>query len=319
MGNHRAARGSRRSASADRATRKSSTQGSAAGGARRASVPTERAVDTSATSTGSFAVVASSATEPGKRRATKQSSGRNPLRGVPSVPVLAGAAALAISVGGALAGPGLVGDNAPVAADLSAANSVSAATAQALAGRDQVVSRDSRREQRSQANEAKLLAEAEAAANARSKELADLNVEASKEAAKIKANLWHSPVSNYRLSATFGMSSYLWSTVHTGLDFAAPSGTPLMAVANGTITEVGSAGSYGIRTILTLEDGTEIWYCHQSSVSVSVGQTVTGGQTIGTVGSTGNSTGPHLHLEVRPGGGNPVDPYTALIEHGIQP
>ena len=107
--------------------------------------------------------------------------------------------------------------------------------------------------------------------------------------------------------------------MHTGLDFAAPTGTPLKAVANGTITAVGYAGSYGYRTILTLEDGTEIWYCHQSTMTVSVGETVVGGQTIGTVGSTGNSTGPHLHLEIRPGGGNPVDPYAALISHGIQP
>ncbi|MGH3358613.1 MAG: M23 family metallopeptidase, partial [Nocardioidaceae bacterium] len=69
----------------------------------------------------------------------------------------------------------------------------------------------------------------------------------------------------------------------------------------------------------TLEDGTEIWYCHQNAFAVSEGQVVAPGETIGEVGSTGNVTGPHLHLEVRPGGGEPVDPYAALQEHGVTP
>jgi murein DD-endopeptidase MepM/ murein hydrolase activator NlpD len=85
------------------------------------------------------------------------------------------------------------------------------------------------------------------------------------------------------------------------------------------VTETGYDGSYGNKTVVTLEDGTELWYCHQTSFLVDVGDVVRGGEAIGTVGSTGNSTGPHLHLEVRPGGGDPVDPFTALLEHGITP
>ena len=70
---------------------------------------------------------------------------------------------------------------------------------------------------------------------------------------------------------------------------------------------------------MTLDDGTEIYYCHQTSIGVQPGDKVTSGQQIGTLGSTGNSTGPHLHLEVRPAAGAPVDPQAWLIEHALTP
>ncbi|WP_419996984.1 M23 family metallopeptidase [Streptomyces boninensis] len=124
------------------------------------------------------------------------------------------------------------------------------------------------------------------------------------------------PVSNYTLTATFGETSSHWATTHTGQDFAAPTGTPIKALHSGTITESGWAGSYGYRTILTLDDGTEIWYCHQSSIIKTSGK-VTTGDVIGRVGATGNVTGPHLHLEVRPGGGDPVDPMPWLRKNGV--
>ena len=57
--------------------------------------------------------------------------------------------------------------------------------------------------------------------------------------------------------------------MHTGLDFAAPSGTPIYAVANGTVTETGYDGAYGNKTVITLDDGTEIWFCHQTSYTVT--------------------------------------------------
>ena len=126
-------------------------------------------------------------------------------------------------------------------------------------------------------------------------------------------------MSSYRLTGTFGVRSYLWRTVHTGLDFAAPTGTGIHAIAGGEVTEAGWAGAYGYRTIVALPDGTEIWYCHQSRIDVRSGEEVERGQAIGAVGSTGNVTGPHLHLEVRPGGGDPVDPQAALAEHGVDP
>ena len=127
------------------------------------------------------------------------------------------------------------------------------------------------------------------------------------------------PVHGYHLTGRFGDRSGLWSTVHTGLDFAAPSGTPIRSVSAGVVTAVGYDGAYGNRTVVRLPDGTRLWYCHQSSVGVRPGEHVVAGQRIGTVGSTGNVTGPHLHLEVRPTAGVPVDPLTWLRRHGLRP
>jgi murein DD-endopeptidase MepM/ murein hydrolase activator NlpD len=140
------------------------------------------------------------------------------------------------------------------------------------------------------------------------------------EQAATLARAWVLPLApGYRLTAGFGECSSLWAHCHTGLDFAAPTGTPIRAVTRGRITEVGDAGAYGNRTVETLEDGTELWYCHQVSIDVRVGDEVAAGQQIGRVGSTGNTTGPHLHLEVRPGAGDPVDPAVALAAHGATP
>ncbi|MCD4527019.1 M23 family metallopeptidase [Nocardioides sp. cx-173] len=133
---------------------------------------------------------------------------------------------------------------------------------------------------------------------------------------KPKIKRWHLPVTGYRLTGRFGNAGSMWSSTHTGLDFAAPLGTPVRAIERGKVTSTAYDGAYGNKTVVTLPDGTEVWYCHQDTQRVSVGQGVAAGDVIGTVGSTGNSTGPHLHLEVRPGGGDPVDPERALAAHG---
>lgn len=144
---------------------------------------------------------------------------------------------------------------------------------------------------------------------------------AKRHAGLLARDAWHLPVTAgaYHLTGRFGQCSSHWARCHTGLDFAAPEGTPIHAVATGTVTDAGLAGAYGDRTILTLENGTEQWYCHQSAYAVKRGQKVTAGQVIGAVGSTGNTTGPHVHVEVRPGAGDPVDPYTAMVAHGLKP
>ncbi|WP_210503708.1 M23 family metallopeptidase [Nocardioides xinjiangensis] len=127
------------------------------------------------------------------------------------------------------------------------------------------------------------------------------------------------PLASYRLSAGFGLTGPLWEAEHGGQDFGAAAGEPIVAVAAGVVTEVADAGPYGLRTIVTLPDGTEIWYCHQSDATVTTGQSVAVADVIGSVGSSGNSTGPHLHLEVRPAGGSPVDPADWLRAEGLTP
>jgi murein DD-endopeptidase MepM/ murein hydrolase activator NlpD len=130
---------------------------------------------------------------------------------------------------------------------------------------------------------------------------------------------WVLPVRGYHLTARFGQVSGLWSHFHTGLDFAAPSGTEIHSIAPGVVTSTGYEGAYGNRTEIRLDDGTVLWYCHQTSYVVHPGERVSTGELIGYVGSTGNTTGPHLHLEVHPHGGDPIDPEKWLPEHHLHP
>lgn len=109
------------------------------------------------------------------------------------------------------------------------------------------------------------------------------------------------PVSG-TITSRFGSNSSVRSGSHTGLDIAAPKGTPYCAAASGTVTFAGYKGSLGNLIVITHANGVQTYYGHSSKIYVSVGQTVSQGQTIGAVGSTGNSTGPHLHLEIRVNG-----------------
>jgi murein DD-endopeptidase MepM/ murein hydrolase activator NlpD len=262
----------------------------------------------------------------GKRRAEKPARHSGPrgslFKSLPSTPVLVGVAALAVSAGGAVtaAGTGLTGTDQPrfsQASALSGASDVSRVSL--LEARTAAVSRDSRRDALADAANEKIVAAAEQQAQQRDAGLAQLAQQAETQARKLARDAWVLPMDSYHLTARFGDSSGLWAHLHTGLDFAAPTGTPIHAVAGGTVTSTGYDGSYGNKTVITLEDGTELWYCHQNAFAVSVGDVVGPGDLIGYVGSTGNVTGPHLHLEVRPGGGDPVDPYEALVHHGLQP
>ncbi|MFD3884669.1 M23 family metallopeptidase [Streptomyces microflavus] len=131
---------------------------------------------------------------------------------------------------------------------------------------------------------------------------------------------WSAPLANPNVTTQYRASGASWSSgYHTGSDFQAASGTPVLAIGPGTVVSAGNSGSYGNEVVIQHEDGMYSQYAHQSSLNVSVGQTVTGGQQIGLSGSTGNSTGPHLHFEVRtgPSYGSDVDPIAYLRQHGV--
>ena len=106
-----------------------------------------------------------------------------------------------------------------------------------------------------------------------------------------------------------------WGRIHQGIDIAAPIGTPILAAAGGVVEYAGwSDGGYGNMVDLRHPDGTITRYGHMNAVLVKDGQTVAQGQTIGEMGSTGFSTGPHLHFEIRPNGGSAIDPMVFLAK-----
>lgn len=243
--------------------------------------------------------------QPGKRRAPAPATAHRRLtRGLPSI---LGAAALAVAGVGAVASAGsyqvAAADTVlrPATAHLGHSGST------AVGQRAVTVSRNSSRDQ----------VTAEQAAKERNQHLKSLNQQAAAQTKSLEDGQWVLPVPAdvYHITGTFGATE-IWS-FHTGLDLACGIGTPIYAVADGTITEVGYSGNAGNRTWEVLADGTEIMYAHQSRFAVSPGDTVKRGQLIGYVGDTGRTTGPHLHIEVHPGGGDPVDPYAAMEAHGI--
>ncbi len=109
------------------------------------------------------------------------------------------------------------------------------------------------------------------------------------------------------ITSRFGVSSRVRSSAHTGLDISAAIGTPIKAAAAGTVSFAGNKGSFGKMIAINHGNGVQTYYCHCSALYASVGQSVAQGEVISAVGSTGNSTGPHLHLEVRING-TPYNP-----------
>ncbi|MGW0549193.1 M23 family metallopeptidase [Streptomyces altiplanensis] len=186
-----------------------------------------------------------------------------------------------------------------------AAEAKAAEQAAAEAAEQQSAAEAKAEEEKRKAEEEKRKAEEEAARKAEQERLAKL------------AASYSMPLSSYTLTSTYGQSGSMWSSGHhTGLDFAAPKGTPLKAVHGGTIKSAGWSGAYGYRIVLELPDGTEIWYCHLSSMTVTSGEVGTG-DVIGRVGATGNVTGDHLHLEVHTPGGAGIDPAAWLRDKGL--
>lgn len=266
------------------------------------------------------------ASTPGGARRHSRSSramrGRRFLVSGPSAHSLVGVGALLVAAVGASLGQG----NEPLDAQkatsegdavLAAGRSSSAAM---LTDRERAVSRDASREALESTAAAQLQNAAEAKAKKRAAALEQLAARATKHSEEHELTDWQLPLpaGSYDFSAQFGECSYLWANCHTGLDLSAPYNTTISSVSAGVVTEAGYDGSYGNKTVVTVDDGTEIWYCHQASLVASVGQRVRPGDVIGYVGATGNTTGPHLHIEVHPGAGDAVDPYAALLTRGVQ-
>ncbi|MBN0042912.1 transglycosylase family protein [Streptomyces actuosus] len=129
------------------------------------------------------------------------------------------------------------------------------------------------------------------------------------------------PVTAGAVGTPYHAAGSSWSKgYHTGVDFPVPTGTSVKAVAPGTVVDAGWGGSFGYQVVIRHADGRYTQYAHLSAISVREGQAVGGGQRIGRSGSTGNSTGPHLHFEVRtgPGFGSDVDPLAYLRAGGVR-
>jgi murein DD-endopeptidase MepM/ murein hydrolase activator NlpD len=198
--------------------------------------------------------------------------------------------------------------------------------------RRQLATRDSSRVELTGADTNKKQAAADRFAKARAAKLDATRALTAKRASALAAakaaaeNARTSPtrcemmISGYHITAGFGQAGGRWARNHTGTDFAAPIGTPIRSVMKGVVLSAEFAGPYGRQVRIRHEDGTETWYNHMSKFSVEVGETVYAGDQVGAVGVTGNTTGPHLHFEVRPDGGDPIDPMPWLRNHcGLNP
>ena len=168
-------------------------------------------------------------------------------------------------------------------------------------------------------------AQAKAAANAKTAAAnAKKAAATAKQAAAKKAASWVDPVKKYTLSASFNQAGSMWSSTHSGQDFAVATGTEVLAAHGGTVVKTGGNGAgdgpaYGNAVVIKHANGTFSQYAHLSRIDVKVGQVVATGQHIALSGSTGNSSGPHLHFEIRTTAnyGSAVDPVAFLRDKGV--
>ena len=142
---------------------------------------------------------------------------------------------------------------------------------------------------------------------------------AAKKAAAKKAVSWVAPVQKYSKSASFMQNGARWAHKHSGQDFAVPTGTKVVAAHGGTVVKAGGNGAgdgpaYGNAIVIKHGNGTYSQYAHLSRVEVKIGQVVKTGQEIAKSGNTGNSSGPHLHFEIRKTAnyGSAIDPVSFL-------
>jgi murein DD-endopeptidase MepM/ murein hydrolase activator NlpD len=136
---------------------------------------------------------------------------------------------------------------------------------------------------------------------------------------------WVDPVKHYKLSASFAQNGGMWASKHSGQDFAVPTGTKVFAAHAGTVVKAGGWGAgdgpaYGNAVVIKHGNGTYSQYAHLSKVQVNVGDTVKTGEQIALSGNTGNSSGPHLHFEIRTTAnyGSAIDPAKFLASKGVK-
>ncbi|MFF8606340.1 M23 family metallopeptidase [Streptomyces sp. NPDC015346] len=168
--------------------------------------------------------------------------------------------------------------------------------------------------------EAARKAEAKRKAEARAKEIREAKERAAREAERKRLNSFQLPVAGSYVTTGYQTGGSLWSSgSHSGVDFHAAYGSTVVSVGTGTVVEAGWGGAYGNNVVIRMHDGTYTQYGHLSAVTVSVGQSVTPGQQIGISGSTGNSTGPHLHFEARTSAeyGSDINPVAYLRARGV--
>ncbi|MEV5237576.1 M23 family metallopeptidase [Streptomyces cinnamoneus] len=138
-------------------------------------------------------------------------------------------------------------------------------------------------------------------------------------AAAISPSGYTRPLLTYELTARFGGTGVHWAGGHSGQDFAVPTGTPVRSVGNGTIVSIGCGGPFGISVVVRHEDGWFSQYAHLAAPLLGSGRQVRAGEWIGLSGTTGNSTGPHLHFEIRKSAefGSAVEPVAWLRARGV--
>ncbi|MEV6397297.1 M23 family metallopeptidase [Streptomyces sp. NPDC051907] len=139
-----------------------------------------------------------------------------------------------------------------------------------------------------------------------------------------KAVSWVKPVGKYTLSASFNQGGAMWASKHSGQDFAVPVGTPVKAAGAGTVVKAGPNGggdgpAYGNAVVIKHANGKFSQYAHLSKINVGIGSNVKAGQLIAKSGNTGNSSGPHLHFEIRttPNYGSALNPSAFLRTVGV--
>lgn len=141
----------------------------------------------------------------------------------------------------------------------------------------------------------------------------------------VNAAAWVDPVQHYTLTASFHQAGHMWQSTHSGQDFAVPSGTNVVAAHTGTVVKAGGNGAgdgpaYGNAIVIKHGSQTYSQYAHLSRIDVKVGEVVKTGQHIARSGNTGNTTGPHLHFEIRvtPNYGSAIDPVAFLHSKGVK-